>query len=209
MILGSLERIWRYPVKGLRAESLALAAVDARGIAGDRGSALFVATTGHARSGKTYRGKEDNRLHLQASCAQAISVAAERELRVEPRSDGPYFDDSPISLVCDAWLNELEALLGRTLDPLRYRPNLFVRTAGAPHPSEHDLVGNTIEIGGVHLRVTAPIVRCVTTTYDVESGEADPRILRAAVEHRASIVGIYAQVERPGTLVEGNEVVLL
>ncbi len=209
MILGTLEQIWRYPVKSLRGEALALAPADAAGISGDRRAALFVAAPGHARSGKTYRGKEDNLLHLQTSTAGALAVAAERGVALEPRFDGPFFDDSPISLVCDAWLNELEDALGVALDPRRYRPNLFVRAAaGRRCPGEAELAGRVLEISDVRLRVTAPIVRCVTTSYDVEDGRPDPRILRAVVERRASILGIYAHVERPGTFVAGSEVVL-
>jgi uncharacterized protein YcbX len=127
-------------------------------------------------------------------------------VRVEERAAGPYFDDSPISLVCDAWLNELEVALGFALDPRRYRPNLFVRAEDGRRLSEHELVSRALEIGDVRLRVTAPIVRCVTTSYDLESGASDPRILRAVVERRASILGIYAEVERPGTFVAGGEV---
>ncbi len=209
MLLGILEHIWRYPVKSLRGESLAQAQAGDGGIEGDRRSALFVTSEGHARSGKTYRGKEHHLLHLQTNVPSALALGRERGVRVEARGDGPHFDAAPISLVCDVWLNELEEALGFELDPRRYRPNLFVRAAGARPLAEADLVGRALEIAGVRLRVTAPIVRCVTTSYDVESGVADPRVLRAVVERRNSILGIYARVERRGTLATGAEVVIV
>src|SRR5580704_8716462 len=69
--LGTVARIWRYPVKSLRAESLSAVTIGANGLEGDRRRALHVSTPDRARTGKTYRGKENNLLHTTAQIETA------------------------------------------------------------------------------------------------------------------------------------------
>jgi uncharacterized protein YcbX len=205
--LGTVERLWRFPVKSLHPETLAHVAVDAGGFEGDRRSALFVRTAEHARSGKPYRGKEHNLFHTVASPAAAVALAAERAVELERRDDGPYFDLRPVSLLLDCWLAEAERLVGRPLDPLRYRPNIFARAAQGFGASEAALVGSTLQLGSVLLRVLEPIGRCVTTTYDVATGESDPLVLRAVAEHRQNTMGVYCDVVQPGAIAAGDAIV--
>jgi uncharacterized protein YcbX len=207
--LGSVTHLWRYPVKSLAAEPLDCAEVDAAGVAGDRRAALFLRTEGAARSGKTYRGKEHNLLHTVAGAERAIALARERSADVECRNDaGPYFDDAAFSLIFDRWLQEAEAYVGYPLDPLRYRANAFARAAPDFDFSEGSLVGRTLAIGSARLRVTGPIGRCVTTTYDVVTGESDPAVLRAVARYRDNVMGIYCAIVAPGTLRPGDAVVI-
>ena len=65
--LGHVFRLWRYPTKSLRAEPLERAVVESDGVRGDRRRALVVSTPEHARTGRTYRGKEHNLLHTLAT----------------------------------------------------------------------------------------------------------------------------------------------
>jgi len=202
--LGSIERIWRYPVKSLAPNSLESARLDARGIEGDRGSALFLETRDRGRSGKTFRGKEHNLLHTLTTVEEATSVVASAGLSVAERRDGPYFDLSPISIVFDRWIDELEALLGMSLDPQRFRPNFFVRAEAGFALREGDLVGSLLAAGEVRLRVTAETERCVTPSYDVETGFSEPRVLRVLAQQRDNVCGIYCEVERGGTVRLGD-----
>jgi uncharacterized protein YcbX len=203
--IGTVGEIWRYPVKSLRGEALQSVRVGVEGLDGDRRRALFVTSEGHARSGKTYRGKEHNLLHLQADPETAESLVARRGVSIEPRADGPYFDDKPVSVLLDCWLAELEAIVGMTLDPRRFRPNLYVR-AGGCWPREAALVGATIDAGGASLRVVSPIVRCVTTTYDQSTGESNPAVLRALALQRDTLMGVYCTVEAAGIVSIGDVV---
>ncbi len=52
MLLGSVQELWRYPVKSMRGERLSEAEVGARGIAHDRGYALLDQATGKIASAK-------------------------------------------------------------------------------------------------------------------------------------------------------------
>ena len=205
--LATVERLWRFPVKSLHPETLAHVAVDAGGFEGDRRSALFVLSDGHARSGKTYRGKEHNLFHTIANPVAAQALAAERDVEVERRDDGPYFDLRPVSLLLDCWLAEAERLVGRPLDPLRYRPNIFARAAAGFGASESELVGTVLQLGSVLLRVLEPIGRCVTTTYDIATGESDPLVLRAVAQHRDNQMGVYCDVLQAGTIARGDAIV--
>lgn len=200
--LGELRKIWTYPVKSLRRIEHAEIAIAADGLEGDRCSALYVASPEHARTGKTYRGKEDNRLHVLAEPSDAQRAAEERGVRLEARNGERHFDAGTVSLILDRWVGEVEDGLGRGLDPLRWRPNLLVRAI--VHPSEGDLAGSLVAIGGVVLRVLRPIKRCVTPTYDVETGESDPAVQRFVVERRDNLMGVYCDVERPGVVRVGD-----
>lgn len=202
--LGEIACLWRYPVKSLAPEALHIADVTIEGLAGDRQRALFVTTPEHARAGKTYRGKENNALHTTARVERARRVASTDGVAIEPRGGGPFFDAAPVSIVFDTWLTDAERLAGIALDPQRFRPNLFVRAERSFALREHDLVGATLEAGTVQLRVRKPITRCVTITYDVVSGAATPRVLSELARSRETILGIYADVHRAGTLRVGD-----
>jgi uncharacterized protein YcbX len=202
--LGEIAHLWCYPVKSLAAQAVRASRVGRDGFEGDRRSALFVATPGHAREGRTYRGKENNLLHTVARAPRAVDVAAERDVEIEVRADGPHFDAAPVSIIVDSWLAEVETMLDRRLDPLRYRPNVFVRAAPGFAASESDLVGRTLASGDVVFDVIATIKRCVTTTYDIETGASDPAILRVVAERRANVMGVYCSVRNEGTLSLGD-----
>ena len=198
---GRLQGLWRYPVKSLAAEALASVSVGAFGLEGDRERALFVASAGHARAGKPYRGKEHNLLHTVGSVEAGIDLAAGRAVEVRPRGGGPHFDDGVVSIVFDTWIAELEALVGRPLDPLRFRPNLYVAAEPGFAQREADLVGARIVVDAVAFEVVNPIERCVTPSYDVATGESDPLVLRAVARDRGNVLGVYCTVATGGTLV--------
>ena len=203
-MLGTVTALYRYPVKALRGEQLARVEVDAGGIVGDRAGALFVRGDGHARSGKTYRGKENRLLHTVDSVGAAQDVACAAGVTVEAHDEQPhYFDAEPVSLVFDTWLRELEVLAGRPVEALQFRPNVVAAAARGFSAPEGELVGRRIKIGDVVFEVVAPITRCVTISYDVVTGVADPALQRTIVAERDNKMGIYCRVLVPGTLVTG------
>ena len=202
--LGDLAKIWTYPVKSLRSVEHNAIHIADDGLVGDRRAAFYVLSAEHARAGKTYRGKEDNRFHLLDDPDSARKAAAERGVDLEVRAGERYFDSRPVSLVLDRWIAEVERSLGRTLDPLRWRPNLYVRSA--LDVSETELIGARVTVTGstVRLCVVKTIGRCVTTTYDQRTGESDPDVLRFVAQHRDSTMGVYCEVERPGDVRVGS-----
>ena len=204
--LGHVARLWRYPIKSLAAEALAHADVVESGVAGDRGTALFVATQDLARTGKPYRGKEHARLHTVATTREADVLARERDLALERHDAGPYFDLDPISILFDTWLADVARALGTDFDPLRFRPNIFVTAAGDFLEAESALVDRIVRIGAVRLKITQTITRCVTPSYDVATGDADPRLLAHLTRARDNTMGVYASVVRTGRISPGDAV---
>lgn len=202
--LGEVAAVWRYPVKSLAAEPLPSTRIETGGIPGDRAAALFV-DAGHARSGKTYRGKEHNLLHTTRDAEHAANFARDRGVTVSLHdSEQHYFDDAPVSLIFDRWIDEVAMSLGVQLDPLRWRPNLYARASPDFAYAEGDLLGTTIEAGDVVLRVRDTIGRCVTTTYDIATGEPDEDVLLYVAQKRANVMGVYCDVELAGTVREGD-----
>ncbi len=208
--LGTLRAIRRYPIKSLRGEDLRETDVLDDGLPGDRTAAPFV-LSGHARAGKTLRGKEHNRLHLLATADEARAAAAERGIQIEVRADDThYFDDAPVSLIFDRWLDGVSAQIGYRVRFERFRPNFYVNADDEFDETERTLDGRRLHVGEeLVLRVRYGIERCVVPTYDLETGESDPRILRYIVQQRQNIMGIYCDVETEGTVRTGDPVTLL
>jgi uncharacterized protein YcbX len=208
MLVGTLDALRRYPVKSLRGETLSSVEVGATGISGDRAEALFV-RSGGAREGKVYRGKEHDRLHLLADLDAARAAASERNVDVEVRRDEHFFDDAPISLVVDRWLDELSAHLGYTVEWERFRPNFFVRAAPEFAQPEEALANAELQLGTVRLRVRCPIERCVAVTYHPKGNPSDPEILRFLAQQRNAWLGIYCDVITPGITQAGDPLTLI
>jgi uncharacterized protein len=207
MVVGRVEALRRYPVKSLRGEALESVRVEALGIPGDRAHALIV-RDGHARVGKTYRGKENDRLHLQTDVEAARADAAQRGVAVDVHRGEHFFDDAPISVIVDRWLEPLSAHLGYAVQWQRFRPNFFVRAAAEFTADESALVDRDLQVGSVRLRVRTPIERCVTITYHPDGQPGDPRILRFLAQQRNAWMGIYCDVVEAGTIKAGDLVTL-
>jgi uncharacterized protein YcbX len=205
MDLGTVAALWRYPVKSLKGERLERATVLADGFEGDRAAALIVETPSHARAGKPYRGKESPRLHLTADPETAASYAMDAGVQValdqrEPR----YFDAHAVSLLFDLWVHDVEALVGEPLDPLRWRPNIYVASAPAFVRRESDLLGTTVLVGSVVMRVVDTTRRCVTPSYDVTTGAPLDPVLGEVARRRDNVVGVYCEVLVPGVVGVGE-----
>ncbi len=208
MEIGTIASIWRYPVKSLRGEALEAADVLPDGIDGDRARALLI-REGHARTGKTYRGKENNRLHLLDDAEAAAAEAHARNVEVSiVDGEAHYFDDAPVSILVDRWLEGLSTHVGFTVEPERFRPNFFVRAARSFTADEAALTGREVQLGEVWLRVRYPIERCVTTTYDPQTGDPEPEILRYVAQQRSTWMGVYCDVLRAGTARIGDSLTL-
>ena len=205
MNLGTLRALYRYPVKSLPPQVLDAVYVDADGVEGDRRRAL-IAEAG-ARLGKAARGKEHPRFHLLPSPGEAIASAPDEQLTLH-ESEERYYDDAPVSLIVDRWLDGLSTYVGYPVEHQRFRPNFFV-AAAADAPAEAALTGRELQLGEVVLRVRYPIERCVVPTYDLHGGEPDPRILRYVAQARSAWMGIYCDVPRAGIVRIGDSLSLI
>jgi uncharacterized protein YcbX len=126
-----------------------------------------------------------------------------------PLPDGTFFDCAMVHLLTTATLDRLHQLYpqGRFEVP-RFRPNVVVAPAsGEKDFVENAWVGHTLAIGdAVRLSITRPCIRCVMTTLAQGDLPRDPGILRTAAQHNKVSVGVYATVERSGTIRRGDAV---
>jgi uncharacterized protein YcbX len=143
-------------------------------------------------------------------------AAASRILNAHlgPRPDGPArvvsagtlsLTDIPqngLSIVNLASVADFARRIGRAVDPLRFRANVYVD--GLPAWAERDWIGGTIHAGEVGLAIGAHIQRCNATQVDPATGARDLdtiRLLRAQYGHFE--MGVYAEVVRGGRLAVG------
>lgn len=112
-----------------------------------------------------------------------------------------------VSIINLASVAALETVLGRRLDPLRFRANLYV--TGWPAWHEFELVGRTLRIGaGAELKPVKRIVRCAATEVDPQTGDRDAAIPQALVQAYGHCdCGVYAEVLAGGDVAVGDAVV--
>lgn len=109
-----------------------------------------------------------------------------------------------ISLVNLATVRDLERIVGRPVNPLRFRANVYFE--GASPWEEMDWLGKDIYLGPVRVRVVRRTRRCAATNVDPETGSRDLNIPLALVKHfRHGDLGVYAEVATDGVLRPGAE----
>lgn len=220
----SVARLWRYPVKSLRGESLERLRIGPQGAEGDR---RYVIRDAAGRPGSAKR--MDDLLGLAASGADAaltirfadgslraagdpgldaaLSAALGQAVSLAREAGPARFDAAPLHLLTTASLAWLaQALPGAQADERRFRPNLVLEATGHA-PLEREWIGRRLRIGDtVVLRVVAPTERCRMVTLP-QAGLADePRILRAIAQRLEACFGVYAEVEAPGEARVGDPV---
>ena len=133
------------------------------------------------------------------------------ELRGPPKivhAPGHSFSDAAVKcvhIVNLASVRELERTLGRSVDPLRFRANLYL-DGGAPW-AEFGWMGKEIEVAGSKLAVFARTARCEATNVDPVRGVRDmavPAHLQRTWGHRD--FGLYAKVVAGGEVAVGSPV---
>lgn len=151
---------------------------------------------------------------VEGPWAAALSELFGRALRLA-RTDRPggTRQRNPASIVTDGSLARLGDQRGvGPVDGRRFRM-LIELTGGAEH-EEDGWIGRLLRIGDAVLSVTKPDARCAMTTHDPDTGARDLDTLRAIREYRGLRegrhldMGVLAEVERPGRIRLGDEVIL-
>jgi uncharacterized protein YcbX len=134
------------------------------------------------------------------------------ELRGPPKvlfARGHSFSDvarKVVSIINLASVRALEEAAGASIDPLRFRANLYVE--GWPAWHEFDLLGQTLAAGpAARLKVVKRIVRCAATNVDPQTGLRDlalPQTLQQTYGH--ADCGVYAEVVEGGEIRVGDAI---
>jgi uncharacterized protein YcbX len=139
-----------------------------------------------------YRPRVDGaRVLVRTPAGKEVDVL-ELELGRAIKLDRGAFDSAPLSLITTASV--------ASYDVRRFRPNLVIESA----VGEEEWIGSELEIGGLRLRVDRPDARCVIVNVDPDTGERDPRVLKAV----APCIGAYGSTVRPGRVAVGDAVIL-
>jgi uncharacterized protein YcbX len=232
--IGRVEAIFRYPVKSMAGERLASTQVGWYGVDGDRRFAVLPIP---AVGGKPWLtatklpqllrftpvlGSDGQATHVRAPGGRELAVdgpelVAEIErLHGKPvqviRLDNGHFDETNISVITQATIDEIEAACGHVPDVRRFRPNILLRTEEPRAFEEDSWVGTVLEFGddgaGPHVSVTMRDLRCAMLNLDPDSAHSDPQVMKTVVRMNENTAGVYATVIRCGLLSVGQRVYL-
>jgi uncharacterized protein YcbX len=170
---------------------------------------LTIMTEGHVSARGDLRTKE-GRLVIEAFFRRfmpAELTGPPKVLSGEAPGGAPHsFSDvakKVVSIINLASVAAVETAAGQTVDPLRFRANIYV--SGWPAWHEFDLLGAEIAIGDAGLKVVKRIVRCAATNVDPSTGIRDltiPKTLLQSFGH--ADCGIYAEVLTGGDIAIGD-----
>jgi uncharacterized protein YcbX len=206
--------LWRYPVKSLAGEPLDAAEISADGIPGDRVVQVYDAEGRIVTSRTTPRllglkgtlspmGETlvNGRPWTAPEVGAAIEAAAGPGARLV-RHDGPdRFDVLPLLVATDGAVDALG------FDRRRFRPNLLV--AGVNGLAEREWPGRRARVGEAIIGFKKLRGRCVMTTYDPDTLEQDPTVLRRIVQEMGGRLALDTYVVRGGRVAVGDPVELL
>jgi uncharacterized protein YcbX len=152
---------------------------------------------------------------VEGPWADPLSAFAGRTLRLV-RCDHPggTREGNHASIVSDGSLAELAGQAGvDAVDGRRFR--MLIELEGAAAHEEDTWIGHRVAVGGAILTVTKPDARCVITTQDPDTGKRDLDTLRTIIGYRGlrdgkkADFGVLADVDQPGRVRIGDELVLL
>ena len=152
----------------------------------------------------------DSRAAFTDWLADYLGDEAQGPLRLIDAGPHHRFMDSHrgrVSVLNLASVRDLETRLGLSLDPLRFRANIWVE--GWPAWIENDLSGAALSLGEVVLKGDKPIVRCAATEVDPRTGLRDIEVVRALWEqygHR--LCGLYCSIQTGGAIATGSRILV-
>ncbi len=142
---------------------------------------------------------------------QFLGAYMKASLRGAPKivaANGHSFSDVAakcLHIVNLASLRELERAVGKPVDPLRFRANVYLE--GLPAWEEFNWLKKDIGLGSARLSVFKRTMRCDATNVDPSTAQRDmaiPQVLLRTFGHQD--FGVYAKVEVGGRVAAGDAV---
>jgi len=208
------KEIWRYPVKSLAGEQLEQAQLSEIGVEGDRrvvvvdarGRILTARTRPkllalHGSLGDDGEPRINGRPWSEPESLRLVQEAAGPGTQLVRVQGAESFDILPLSVATDGAV----AYLG--VDRRRFRPNLFL--GGVEGLAERQWEGTALRIGEVVIRMKQLRGRCVMTTWDPDTQEQNPSVLRRIAKELDGTLSLDSLVEKPGTIGVGDAVELI
>jgi uncharacterized protein YcbX len=209
-----LAEIWRYPVKSMAGERLSATELASDGIPGDRiiqvrdGRGRVVTSRSRPRlllHGGTLSPDGgvlvDGRPWDDPSVAGDVVQAAGPGTSLGRDEDLDRFDVLPLLVATDGAV----AAFGH--DRRRLRPNLLI--AGVEGLAERGWEGRRLRVGGAVVEAVSLRARCIMTTFDPDTAAQDVEVLMKIHREFDGRLALDCQVLEPGSIREGDAVVLL
>lgn len=139
---------------------------------------------------------------------QAFIGETDAELKVLTAPDGHRFMDNNtaglVSVINLASVRAVAAAIGREIDPLRFRANIYV-DGWEPWAEDALEKGDRLALGGSVVKVNKPIERCVATHVNLDSGVRDIDMVDELRAHFGRItLGTYVSVLESGRVALGD-----
>jgi uncharacterized protein len=168
---------------------------------------VLVATPPDGPSWRADLRTADGRRNAGAALDALLGLRPDGSMRVV--SAGPLsLTDIPqngLSVINLASVDDFARRIGRPVDPLRFRANVYV--AGLPAWAEREWIGRRIAIGSLVVAVDAHIQRCKATQVDPATAARDLDTVRLLREHYGHVeMGVYAEVVQGGRVAVGDPV---
>jgi uncharacterized protein YcbX len=236
--IGHVEAIYRYPVKSMGGERLAVAAMGWHGLAGDRRLALrrigdrggfpwlSASRLPDLLRFSPYRHDGDAQgdlpTHVRTPDGEQLPVFGDALAAEVGRRHGAavemmqlkhgIFDDASISVIAADTVHEIERRAGRRLDARRFRPNVVVRLLRPVPVGEDAWVHGVLSFGAGDsapaITVTTRDLRCSMVNLDPDTAAAAPEVMKAIVHANQNHAGVYGTVTRIGELAVGQAIYL-
>lgn len=208
--LMHIAELWRYPVKSLAGEQIDVAEIHADGIAGDRRVLVYNEQTRRVITSRTH----PKLLGLMASLGhdgealvnghpwndseseQAVVAAAGPYARLAEWDGLERFDVLPLLVATDGAIKEFG------YDRRRLRPNIVI--GGVEGLAEREWAGRQMQIGNVLIEFAQLRERCVMTTYNPDTQERDPAVLKHIVKKFDGTLALDTAVLQGGRISVGD-----
>ena len=113
-----------------------------------------------------------------------------------------------VSLIGLSSIRDLERVVRRPVDPVRFRANVYFEAA---EPwAEFGWIDREIQLGSARLKVVKRIDRCPATNVNLTTAQRDmniPAALRSAYGHID--MGVYAEVIGAGSVAAGDTLTVI
>lgn len=141
----------------------------------------------------------EGRMVLEGTLRSFMPAGARGHARIVDAGTGHFTDQEQplLSLINLATLKDIERVARMSLDPRRFRGNVYFQ--GAAAWSEHDWIGKKLRLGSAVVRIVMRIDRCNAVNVDPETGDVSgniPLTLRRGFRH--CDCGVFAEVLEDG-----------
>ncbi|MDQ6623302.1 MAG: MOSC domain-containing protein [Verrucomicrobiota bacterium] len=233
--IGTVQSLWRYPVKSMRGQELESVFVGFGGVAGDR---RFAFTSTAARADFPYftarqqaamlkfvpRFVPPNEQSITVETPEGETLALDDPRLIEllrcgadqnhrltlVHADAAMADCHPISIISLQTIRQLADETATPPNKRRFRANFFIDLRAAAGFAEDNFVGASLRIGReVVVSIVKRDGRCVIINLDPETAAANPALLKQVAQAHGGTAGIYGRVLVEGTVRRGDEIEVL